>query len=208
MFERLFRGLVYTQIWEDPEIDLEALALGPDCHVVAIASGGCNVMSYLAADPASIRAVDLNPARVALLKLKLAAARHPPHHEAFRSFFADAGTTEKLRLYREFIAPRLDPAVRAWWDGRDRAGRRRIGMFRRNLYSHGSWAGRSSSATRSAGCTARGRSASSTRATSPSSGGCSSTSWRRCSGAAWCAGSPTCPRPTSASGFRPRSSTP
>src|SRR5712691_5678697 len=35
LFERLFRGLVYTQIWEDPEIDLEALALGPDCHVVA-----------------------------------------------------------------------------------------------------------------------------------------------------------------------------
>jgi S-adenosylmethionine-diacylglycerol 3-amino-3-carboxypropyl transferase len=29
LFERLFRGLVYTQIWEDPEIDLEALALGP-----------------------------------------------------------------------------------------------------------------------------------------------------------------------------------
>ena len=40
MFERLFRGLVYTQIWEDPEIDLEALALGPGCHIVAIASGG------------------------------------------------------------------------------------------------------------------------------------------------------------------------
>ena len=27
LFERLFRGLVYTQIWEDPEVDLEALAL-------------------------------------------------------------------------------------------------------------------------------------------------------------------------------------
>ena len=66
MFERLFRGLVYTQIWEDPEIDLEALALGPDCHVVAIASGGCNVLSYLTADPARITAVDLSLAHVAL----------------------------------------------------------------------------------------------------------------------------------------------
>ena len=54
VFERLFRGLVYTQIWEDPEIDLEALALGPDNHVVAIASGGCNVLSYLTAGPARI----------------------------------------------------------------------------------------------------------------------------------------------------------
>ena len=51
LFERLFRGLVYTQIWEDPEVDLEALELGPDCHVVAIASGGCNVLSYLTGRP-------------------------------------------------------------------------------------------------------------------------------------------------------------
>jgi S-adenosylmethionine-diacylglycerol 3-amino-3-carboxypropyl transferase len=64
LFERLFRGLVYTQIWEDPEIDLEALALDRDCHVVAIASGGCNVLSYLTADPAKITAVDLSLAHV------------------------------------------------------------------------------------------------------------------------------------------------
>ncbi len=51
LFERLFRGLVYAQIWEDPEVDLEAMALTPDCHVVAIASGGCNILSYLTADP-------------------------------------------------------------------------------------------------------------------------------------------------------------
>ena len=60
LFERLFRGLVYTQIWEDPEVDMEALALQPDSHVVAIASGGCNVLSYLTADPARITAVDLS----------------------------------------------------------------------------------------------------------------------------------------------------
>ena len=74
LFERLFRGLVYTQIWEDPEIDLEALALAPDCHVVAIASGGCNVLSYLTGDPNRITAVDLSRAHVALNRLKLVAA--------------------------------------------------------------------------------------------------------------------------------------
>src|SRR5260370_39263421 len=74
LFERLFRGLVYTQIWEDPEIDLEALALRPDCHVVAIASGGCNVLSYLTGDPARVTALDLSPAHVALNRLKLVAA--------------------------------------------------------------------------------------------------------------------------------------
>src|SRR5207247_7529611 len=30
LFEKLFHGLVYTQIWKDPEIDLEALDLRPE----------------------------------------------------------------------------------------------------------------------------------------------------------------------------------
>jgi S-adenosylmethionine-diacylglycerol 3-amino-3-carboxypropyl transferase len=74
LFGKLFHGLVYTQIWEDPDIDLEALALTPDCLVVAIASGGCNVLSYLTGDPARITAVDLGLAHVALNRLKLVAA--------------------------------------------------------------------------------------------------------------------------------------
>ena len=43
-FTFAFRGLVYAQIWEDPEVDMEALAITPDCHIVTIASGGCNVL--------------------------------------------------------------------------------------------------------------------------------------------------------------------
>jgi S-adenosylmethionine-diacylglycerol 3-amino-3-carboxypropyl transferase len=78
LFARLFEGLVYAQIWEDPEVDLAALGLGPTDRVVAIASGGCNVMSYLTAGPERVLAVDLNPAHLALLELKLAAARHLP----------------------------------------------------------------------------------------------------------------------------------
>lgn len=55
-FKALFKGLVYPQIWEDPEVDLEALQITPDCHVLTIASGGCNVLSYLTSDPAHITA--------------------------------------------------------------------------------------------------------------------------------------------------------
>ena len=58
MLERLFtlafHGLVYPQIWEDPEVDMEALALGPDSRMITIASGGCNVLSYLVADPNTV----------------------------------------------------------------------------------------------------------------------------------------------------------
>ena len=90
LFERLFRGLVYTQIWEDPEIDLAALAIEPESHVVAIASGGCNVLSYLTAGPARITAVDLSLAHVALNRLKLVAASRLPSWEAFHRFFGAA----------------------------------------------------------------------------------------------------------------------
>jgi len=77
-FVWLFKGLVYPQIWEDPEVDLDALEIDSTCHVVTIASGGCNVLSYLVADPAKITAVDLNGAHIALNRLKIAAARCAP----------------------------------------------------------------------------------------------------------------------------------
>jgi S-adenosylmethionine-diacylglycerol 3-amino-3-carboxypropyl transferase len=71
IFTLAFRGLVYPQIWEDPAIDLEALQIRPTDHVLAIGSGGCNLLNYLVADPARISAIDLNGAHIALIRLKL-----------------------------------------------------------------------------------------------------------------------------------------
>ena len=139
VFERLFHGLVYAQIWEDPEVDLEALALTPQCHVVAIASGGCNVLSYLTAGPASITSVDLSRAHVALNRLKLVAASRLPSWEAYRRFFAEADDPANVAAYDRLIAPHLDGASRAYWEGRTihGLGRRRISIFARNAYRHG-----------------------------------------------------------------------
>lgn len=136
-FAFAFRGLVYAQIWEDPVIDMEALAITPDCRVLTIASGGCNVLSYLAADPASITAVDLNTAHIALNRLKLVAASHLPDHHSFRRFFGDADSVENLADYRTYVRPHLDEFTRAYWEGRDLIGRRRIGGFARGIYKRG-----------------------------------------------------------------------
>jgi S-adenosylmethionine-diacylglycerol 3-amino-3-carboxypropyl transferase len=139
LFERLFRGLVYTQIWEDPEVDLEALALTPDCHVVTIASGGCNVLSYLTGDPARITALDLSTAHVALNRLKLMAASRLPSWEAFYRFFGAADAEANVAAYDRLIKPYLDTPSRRYWDGRSlqQWGRRRISIFARNAYRHG-----------------------------------------------------------------------
>lgn len=136
-FSTAFRGLVYPQIWEDPLIDMEALNLGRADHVVAIASGSCNVMSYLTANPASITAVDLSPAHIALGKLKLAAARHLPDHTAFSNFFRHADMKSNMRLYERFIREGLDDESRSYWEGRDISGRRRISRFARGFYRTG-----------------------------------------------------------------------
>jgi len=137
LFTLVFSGLVYPQIWEDPVIDLEALQLQPGNHLVGIASGGCNVLSYLVAAPVRVTAIDLNPAHVALNKLKRAAVEHLPNYQSFHRFFAEADAKDNVEAYRQWIRPHLDETSRKYWDSRNAIGRRRIGYFGTNLYRHG-----------------------------------------------------------------------
>lgn len=136
-FTLAFKGLVYPQIWEDPEIDMEALAIGRDHTIVAIASGGCNILSYLTADPRAITAVDLNKAHVALTRLKLTAAAQLPNYDAFYRFFGKADEAANVAAYERFLQPALDAESRAYWERRDLTGRKRISLFARDLYHHG-----------------------------------------------------------------------
>lgn len=136
-FALAFKGLVYAQIWEDPVVDMEALAIEPGNRIATIASGGCNVFSYLTADPAEIVAVDLNTAHVALNNLKRVAIQRLPDYDSFRRFFADADSNANIADYRAFVRPHLDETSRRYWEGRDLVGRRRINGFARGLYKRG-----------------------------------------------------------------------
>lgn len=139
LFSWMFSRLVYPMIWEDPEADMAALEIGPNHHVVTIASGGCNVASYLLADPEKITAIDLNPAHVALNRLKLAGAMHLPDHHAFYRFFGRGDDRANIHAYRRYLRPHLDETTRAFWDKRTLPGRgrRRISLFARKFYQHG-----------------------------------------------------------------------
>lgn len=134
LFARLFEGLVYAQIWEDPVADMDALDLAPGADMICIASGGCNVMSYLTADPASITAVDLSPAHIALLRLKQAAAEHLTQTE-FYDLFAHADRPGNPDLVARLL-PHLDADARAYWGGRS-LGRQRSRYFARGFYRQG-----------------------------------------------------------------------
>lgn len=136
-FALAFKGLVYAQIWEDPVVDMAALAIRPDSRMLCIASGGCNALSYLTADPEAITAVDLNTAHLALNRLKIAAVRHLPDYTHLHRFFAGADDPANVEIYRKLLAPHLDEATQRYWEGRDIVGRRRIGGFSRGIYKRG-----------------------------------------------------------------------
>jgi len=137
LFTMMFKGFVYNQIWEDPDVDLEALAIKPHHTLITIASGGCNVLNYLAADPARIIAVDLNPNHVALTRLKLAALANLPSYEDFFRFFGTANDKENRKAFDNFLSTRLDPVTRRYWEKQIPLHGRRINMFARNLYKYG-----------------------------------------------------------------------
>lgn len=134
LFTWSFDGFVYNQIWEDPVVDLKAMQPVAGKRIVTIASAGCNVLNYLDADPAEILAVDLNPAHVALTRLKLTALKHLPDYEAFFRFFGEAKSPENVTLYDELLREHLDDETRAFWDQKGPLRRRRITMFSRGLY--------------------------------------------------------------------------
>ena len=82
-------------------------ALGPGDRVIAIASGGCNVLSYLTADPAEIIAVDLNGAHVALGRTSsCAASRRCPITQSFFDFFGRADSRANVAAYRSRLRRR------------------------------------------------------------------------------------------------------
>ena len=138
LFTLMFQGFVYNQIWEDPSVDLEALELAPHHRLLTIASGGCNILNYLAAAPAQIIALDLNPNHVALTKLKLAALEHLPGHESFFRFFGAANGNDNVEAFDTWLAGPLDAGTRAYWQKKiGPRQRRRIEMFARSFYHHG-----------------------------------------------------------------------
>jgi S-adenosylmethionine-diacylglycerol 3-amino-3-carboxypropyl transferase len=137
LFTLAFRGLVYPQIWEDPVVDMAALRIQPSDHIVAIASGSCNILSYLSADPAKISGVDLNGAHIALGRLKLCALKHLPDYQSFHAFFGQADARANIDAYQSHIRPHLDPVSAGYWNARRAYGRRRIEAFSRNFYRYG-----------------------------------------------------------------------
>lgn len=119
---------MFTQSWEDPACDLVALRPAEGETLLAVTSGGDNVLGLLLSNPRRIIAVDLNPTQTYLLELKMAAFRRLSHDEMLR-FLGVRAAGDRGDLYVR-LRPELSPAAAFFWDAR-------VVWFERGLLTQG-----------------------------------------------------------------------
>ena len=111
-----FSDIRYAQCWEDADTLVAALTPSPGQVGISIASGGENTLALLASGPERVIAIDLNPAQLACLELKVAAFRDLSHHELLE-LVGSQRSTRRLALFRR-CRSQLSSAARTFWDTR------------------------------------------------------------------------------------------
>jgi S-adenosylmethionine-diacylglycerol 3-amino-3-carboxypropyl transferase len=109
-----FSVLRYGQVWEDADVLLEGLAVRPGDACLSIASAGDNAIALLTQHPARVVAIDLSPAQIACLALRVAAYRVLGHRELLELVGSRPSTRRRLLYAR--CRPALDRASREYWD--------------------------------------------------------------------------------------------
>ncbi len=108
--------LYFAQVREDPRLEIEALAPGPDDSIVIVGSGGCTALSLLAAGVGHVTAVDVNRTQNHLIELKVAALTVLSRAESLAFLGATPGSAPGAPCgVRELRAGLTQPAL-AYWD--------------------------------------------------------------------------------------------
>ncbi len=114
--KKVFRDVLYSQCWEDPQTDRNALRIAPREVLFSITSGGCNVLAFLIDDPAKVYALDLNPHQTHLLELKMRAFASLDYG-AMLEFLGVRPSGRRRGIYLR-LRPELSDCARAFWDAR------------------------------------------------------------------------------------------
>ncbi len=103
----------YAQCWEDADILMEALNIQKGDVCLGIASAGENCLSKLVFNPKRVIAVDMNPAQLACLQLRVAAYKKLDHQELLE-LIGSRPSEQRLKYYKA-CEPLLDDEARAFW---------------------------------------------------------------------------------------------
>lgn len=109
-----YTAVRYAQCWEDADVLQEALAVQPGDVCLSVASAGDNTLALLARHPAKVFAVDLNPAQLACLELRVAAYRLLSYDD----LLIFLGSRRGQHRHRHYHTCRrlLSRHARAYWD--------------------------------------------------------------------------------------------
>lgn len=109
-----FARIRYARCWEDADVLLEAIDMRPGDTCLSIASAGDNVLALVAAGAKRVIAVDLSPAQIACLELRVAAVRKLTHAQ-FLELLGQTPSADRLTLYLR-CRSELTTSSRRFWD--------------------------------------------------------------------------------------------
>jgi S-adenosylmethionine-diacylglycerol 3-amino-3-carboxypropyl transferase len=120
-----FSAIRYGQCWEDADVLLDALNTREGDVCVSIASAGDNSLALLTKNPARVIALDLSPAQLACLELRVAAYRVLSHQELLE--LTGSHPSERRNELYNRCRKALTSAVLEFWDARRAAVAEGIG---------------------------------------------------------------------------------
>jgi S-adenosylmethionine-diacylglycerol 3-amino-3-carboxypropyl transferase len=135
-----FTQIRYAQCWEDADILLDALDIRDGDTCLSIASAGDNSLSMLARGADRVIALDLNPAQLACLALRIAAYRTLEHGELLE-LIGSTSSDRRPALYARCRGG-LPADARAFWDAHPEqvaAGIGAAGKFERYFRTFRQW---------------------------------------------------------------------
>ena len=111
-----FSGIRYAQCWEDADVLVRGLDVQAGDACMSICSAGDNTLALLTRDPSKVVAVDLSPAQLACLQLRISAYRTLEYSELLE-LIGSRPSDRRPELYRKCREKgRLSPDAAAFWD--------------------------------------------------------------------------------------------
>jgi S-adenosylmethionine-diacylglycerol 3-amino-3-carboxypropyl transferase len=109
-----FSAVRYAQVWEDADVMLAGLDIQPGDVCLSIASAGDNTLALLTKNPSRVIALDLSPAQLWCLELRVGAYKSLTHAELLE-LVGSRPSTRRVDLYGR-CRPALGAAAREFWD--------------------------------------------------------------------------------------------
>lgn len=135
-----FSVIRYAQVWEDADVLVQALDIKPGDICLSIASAGDNALALLTRDPSRVIALDMNPAQLACLELRVAAYRSLDH-AGMLELIGSRASARRAELYKT-CRDELSDETQNFWDARPEAlnsGIGGVGKFERYFELFRTW---------------------------------------------------------------------